>query len=226
MRHIPTQQNRVMQNHATTCEEDISNVRLTRLARHDCIRILADGDESFLSFTPNPGYVQHYDSSYTPMLFDDFLINSRLSRNSTCRSKCDIDKKMVGTSLCPVIADTASMPRSRKQLGVPLHDSTALQSQSHQQRPRSPTIHHYGGLASNIKTLKVEGLGPIIISSTIFTSSTNQSLLTITKEDNVRVNDKARPLRCKTSPRRESKRPVSPEAIRFVSNLPRKIEYR
>jgi hypothetical protein len=158
-------------------------------------------------------------------MVDAIMINRRLSRPSVCRATCQRAQRRAdesfASSLCPAV-DTASNKGCAKQLDTLPAESSFNMKDHRQQRPRSPTIRAHDSSASNVTTVKVEGQGPMIVHSMVSAVSTSPPFLTIISEDN--VGD--RPRRIKTSPRQASARPVSPEAIRAVSRLPRKADHR
>lgn len=122
----------------------------------------------------------------------------------------------VGKSLRS-IADMKSKKVCPELFRVHSHDSSSSTKgyEVKQQRSCSPTI-HASESASNVENVKVEGLGPIIVRPMISADSMEQHCLT---SISTRVD---RPPRIKTSLRQLQTRSVSPEAIRAVSNLPRK----
>lgn len=153
---------------------------------------------------------------------DGILINQRLLRHTLRRARTDIkhvENGHVGKSLSS-IADMESMNVSLNLFGVHSHDSSPSTKgyEQKQQRSCSPTI-HASESASKVENVKVSGLGPIIVRPMISAGAMEQNCLTsISTRDVI-----DRPSRIKTSLRQVSTRSVSPEAIRAVSSLPRKM---
>ena len=197
------------------------------LCHHDASKGCASGMEprGFPSFTSDDDMVDAILINRRLSFQCTDLNTQRLSQPSVCHTKCRRVQRRAddsfASSLCPAV-DTASTTGCAKQLDALPAESSFNMTDHQEHRPRSPTIRAHDDSASNVTTVKVEGLGPMIVHSMVSAVSTSPPFLTIISEDN--VGD--RPRRIKTSPRQASARPVSPEAIRAVSGLPRKADNR